>query len=558
MRLPRRLAAIGLFNALLLQPGCWDNPEQGQHQVIQQDAGAPLLGRLEIDPTSLDFGPVCAGTSATRTATLRNTGDGQLTLKEVVFSDEESEVIRLSEEIVGAQIAAGSSLQISVEFSPIESGDTNRSITITPESKLVAAASIELTGYEGGPELQLDAETADFGPVAVYERAEHVTRISSVGEKPLTIMKVSLVSTMEPDELWISDLSATTFPVSLSPGDHIDVTLAMRPSAYEPFSETPLGQLEVQSSDCADSNTEVPILGWPGGVASDCVPLMEEGHLGKEIADVDVLFVVDNSASMAEEQAALAEHFAEFVSYADGLGIDYLIGVTTTDVEGDAGTLQGEPTLITPGLTDAFLANVQVGTSGSDSEKGLEASVLALEGDGDQTLGGHLRSDANLAVIYVSDDDDHSTLSTQEVFSSLSSVKALHPGDFEAHALVAMPPGCAEETENYGLRYMEVAAATSGSSTSICDSDFEAAFSEIGIACFGDAATFHLEKAAKPETVEVLVDGAPCDGSWAMSEDVSSVVFDFDSACFPTPGMAVVIRYVPLCWPEDVPMEWLD
>jgi hypothetical protein len=332
----------------------------------------------------------------------------------------------------------------------------------------------------------------------------------------------------------------------------------MRPSVYQPFSETPLGSLEIQSSDCATSTTEVPILGWPGGVSSDCVPLMEEAHLGKEIADVDVLFVVDNSASMAEEQTALAEHFAEFVSYADGLDIDYLIGVTTTDAESDMGTLQGSPALITPGLTDAFLANVQVGTGGSDSEKGLEASLLALEGNGAETLGGHLRPDANLAVIYVSDDDDHSTQGIQSVVSSLSAVKANQEGNVEAHALVAMPPGCAEETENYGLRYMELAAATSGSSTSICDSDFEAAFSEIGVACFGDAATFHLEKPAKPETVEVLVDGANCDGSWTMSEDVSSVVFDFDSACFPTPGMAVVIRYVPLCWPEDVPMAWLD
>ena len=558
MTMNRRFAYLSLLTAVFLLSACWDSPELGQHRLIEPDAAEPILGHLEFDSATLDFGPVCAGTTATRTATLRNTGDGKITLKAVAFSDQDLEIYRLADELIGSSIAPGSSLEISIEFSPVEDGSANTTMTVTPMSELAEEVSIELTGYEGGPELQLDEETVDFGPVAVADTTELLTRMTSVGEKPLTITKASLVSTMEPDELWIADLSVTTFPVSLSQGEHIDLTLAMRPSAYQPFSETPLGRLEIQSSDCAISKTEVPILGWPGGVSSDCVPLMEEGHVGKEIADVDVLFVVDNSASMAEEQTALAEHFAEFVSYADGLSIDYLIGVTTTDADQDAGTLQGSPPVISPGLTDAFLSNVQVGTSGSDSEKGLLASVLALEGEAENTLGGHLRPDANLAVIYVSDDEDHSAESTQAVISSLTAVKASHSGEFEAHALVAVPPGCAEETENYGFRYMDIAAATGGTSTSICDSDFEAAFSEIGVACFGDAATFHLEKPAKPESMEVLVNGVSCDGSWILSADVSSVVFDFDSACFPAPGVPVVIRYIPLCWPEDVPREWLD
>lgn len=552
-----RLASVALVGVVFVAPGCWDDPETGEHRRIEEDAQGPALGRLEVDPASLDFGPVCFGTSALRTAILRNTGDGEITIQSVAFGDPGSDAYGLVEELEGASIAPGSSLEVPVEFSPLQDDTEGSVVTFTPVSELVDAVSIELMGYEGGPELQLASEEADFGPVAVDARRDYVVRMMSAGERPLTLTKVTLFSEMEPSELWIADMSASTFPVSMTTGEHVDVTLAMRPSAYQPFSETPLGRLEVHSSDCHTSNTVVPVLGWPGGVSTDCVPLMEEGHVGKEIADVDVLFVVDNSASMAEEQSALAEHFAQFVTYADGLDIDYLIGVTTTDAENDMGALQGSPALITPGLTDAFLAAVQVGTSGSDSEKGLEASVLALEGDVADTLGGNLRPEANLAVIYVSDDDDHSTQSVHGIRSSLQAVKSGHAGSVAAHALVAMPPGCAEETENYGERYMELAAGTGGSSTSICDSDFEAAFSEIGVACFGDAATFHLEKPAKPETVQVLVDGASCDGSWALSADVSSVVFDFDSACFPAPGMAVVIRYVPLCWPDDVP-AWLD
>ena len=49
--------------------------------------------------------------------------------------------------------------------------------------------------------------------------------------------------------------------------------------------------------------------------------------------DVDVLFVIDNSGSMAQEQVTLGENFANFISVleADGVEANYRIGVTTTD-----------------------------------------------------------------------------------------------------------------------------------------------------------------------------------------------------------------------------------
>ena len=551
------LRTVLLFLALPVL-GCWDDPEAGQHRLIEDEEDDPGVARLEVDPAALQFGPVCAGTSASRTVTLRNTGDGVAALNNIALEGSGNEAFSIveSEELV--TLAPSSSIEFTVEFAPSVDAEVTGTLTFVPDSELVEAAVVQLSGSLGGPELAASSDTADFGPVAVAETAELVMRLSSVGERPLTITKVSLDSLMDADELWIADLSVATFPVSLGSGEFVDVTLAMRPDAYQPFSLDPLGSLTVESSDCVDSSVELPVLGWPGGVASECVPLVEEGQVGKEISDVDVLFVVDNSASMAEEQTALAEHFAEFVAYADGLAIDYQIGVTTTDVPNDAGTLQGTTPLIEPGLTQAFLTNVQVGTSGSDSEKGLEASLLALEGTTPDTFGPYRRPDANLAVIYVSDDDDHSSEAVGSILSALNQHMSGMTGTLAAHALVAMPPGCSEETENYGLRYMETAIATGGTSTSICDTDFEAAFSDIGVACFGDAATFHLEQAAKPETLEVLVNGVTCDGSWTLSPDVSSIVFDFDSECFPAPGVPVVIRYVPLCWPEDTPMGWMD
>lgn len=49
--------------------------------------------------------------------------------------------------------------------------------------------------------------------------------------------------------------------------------------------------------------------------------------------DVDILFVIDNSGSMAEEQATLASNFPSFISVLeeDNVKANYRIGVTTTD-----------------------------------------------------------------------------------------------------------------------------------------------------------------------------------------------------------------------------------
>ena len=47
--------------------------------------------------------------------------------------------------------------------------------------------------------------------------------------------------------------------------------------------------------------------------------------------DVDLLFVIDNSGSMAEEQALLAQNIASLVDVLESVGANYRVGVTTTD-----------------------------------------------------------------------------------------------------------------------------------------------------------------------------------------------------------------------------------
>ena len=65
-----------------------------------------------------------------------------------------------------------------------------------------------------------------------------------------------------------------------------------------------------------------------------------ESFVNNNNSSVDILFVVDNSLSMYEEQTKVAE---ELESFLDGLGgSDWQIGITTTDIDGGYYSTNGE------------------------------------------------------------------------------------------------------------------------------------------------------------------------------------------------------------------------
>jgi hypothetical protein len=151
----------------------------------------------------------------------------------------------------------------------------------------------------------------------------------------------------------------------------------------------------------------------------------------------DILFVVDDSGSMAAEQALLGTAFKTFIDTLAALPVKnaFQIGVTTTSVDEpfDDGTLQktyasGQPypagALVgpagkkilaadDPNLVADFRANVNVGTGGAGKEQGLRAALLAVtDRIADGQNAGFLRPGAKLAVVIVSDEDDCSDPAT--------------------------------------------------------------------------------------------------------------------------------------------------
>ncbi|MCC7075153.1 MAG: choice-of-anchor D domain-containing protein [Deltaproteobacteria bacterium] len=187
-------------------------------------------------------------------------------------------------------------------------------------------------------------------------------------------------------------------------------------------------------------------------------------------AMLDILFVVDNSGSMSDDQEELATNFPLFLAqpqFNDG-STDLHLGVTTTDCDGgEEGRLIGDPLVVTsatPNMAAEFASNARVGTSGSGDEKGLLAMELALSPPNVPGFNdAFYRPEAALAVVIVSDEPDGSPDTVQHYVDFLRGIK----GGGLAEGLVDL---AAVMDGVYGTGYIEAVAAFGGMSLDITTS----------------------------------------------------------------------------------------
>jgi hypothetical protein len=168
----------------------------------------------------------------------------------------------------------------------------------------------------------------------------------------------------------------------------------------------------------------------PGCTSCDRAPSTaltscRQGAIVQGAVKTDILFVVDDSGSMAPHQTNLANNLATFINRLKTSPVvnDFQIGVTTTSVADFNGNLTGEqgcfvgPILVgsSPTLVADFQGQVAVGTGGSGKEQPLRAMRQALAGPRPGSCtnnSGFLRPGAKLAVVILTDEDDNSESTT--------------------------------------------------------------------------------------------------------------------------------------------------
>ena len=230
---------------------------------------------------------------------------------------------------------------------------------------------------------------------------------------------------------------------------------------------------------------------------------------------VDILFVIDNSGSMGDNQQNLAANFPAFVSYfVTQTNIDYHIGVTTTDVTssasgGGAGYLVGPViTRNTTNMQQEFVTQVTQGDGGSYDEQGLIAGALAVSSplaDPSGHNAGFIRPEALLAVIWLSDEEDHSPGAVSNYVNTMLATKGYRADQVIGYAIAGDVPIPCDDAADAGTRYLAASVALGGDFFSICDPDWASKLSAIAWGIGARLSDFELSRFADPDSVVVLV-----------------------------------------------------
>ncbi len=241
---------------------------------------------------------------------------------------------------------------------------------------------------------------------------------------------------------------------------------------------------------------------------------MKNSFSQNDAAEIDVLWVVDNSESMADEQESIGLSFQSFINTLIASGVNYHIGVVSTDV-GDGGVLNMGPNstpVITPDTADAtqvFLENVRVGVTGSRIEKGFATAALVV-GKGNSWKPGRalkmpnpdfIRPEASLFIIMVSDEDDKSFGPVGYYRRLFESYKgAGNEARVSVSGIVVPDLTSCKSGIGVGTRYIDLAAQTGGIISSICD-DFSDSLRKLSISAAGLRSAFELSSKANPDAL---------------------------------------------------------
>jgi hypothetical protein len=363
-------------------------------------------------------------------------------------------------------------------------------------------------------------------------------------------------------------VSAPAVPFTLGWSERFEVSLRYHPQDENTHSNA----LVIETDDFDIPRMIVPLKGTGTHITS------QTDVFTQPVEDkADVLFVVDNSTSMDEEQIALATNFNHFINWAINQDADFQIGVITTMASGteyhqgdpprdiEAGELVAAPgrdkilDKNTPDLINAFAENVRVGTSTTAStEQGLEAARVALSPPKiNSANAGFIRDNSRLYIIAVSDENDQSDGDLDYYLDFFSNIKGPRNTEYlDISAVVGdSPNGCDGPggTADPCTRYIEMANLTGGVFESICTSNWGTALQNIGLDAFAGLRDFPLTRPADPASISVLVDSTPvdraacsgCAGGWTYYPDTNSVYFG--DTVVPDKGQTIEISYDTVC-----------
>src|SRR6266446_4445635 len=463
----------------------------------------------------------------------------------------------------GRTLPPGGRMSVRLEFVAEQVQTYSGVVRFYVSNRSAPSMSVDLVGAGDSSCFFVTPPTVDFGPNILgcgipNQNAYAVNQCAF----PVTVTRV------ETDGTPFS--SSPQLPVRLQPNTNAAIPIAYRPGSQG----DDVGAIRVFT----DMRAEPFQSGITGGAQVAATVLDQWDQSSPK---VDMLIVIDNSGSMAEEQKALAQNLDRLWNRIALANADYHLAVTTTGMYpytsgfehcpggaegGEAGRFfpvdNSRPRILTPQTPDVknvLFANTNVGICNYD-ERFLDPVLAALTdplvsatkapgtplpNDGNA---GFLRDDARLALLAVSDaDDSNDVVNPAPVSDYVRRLAQVKRGALDLISFAGIVPlqSC-KTAEGIGARYMEIARQLNGHLEDICDLGNFGTLLENSLGnLLLPLTSFPLSALPKdPQAIAVTVNGTAAT-QWSYDAGSNRIVFP--ASAVPPPGAHITARYEPAC-----------
>lgn len=567
-----------------------DDADESDVRVVIRGTGVALPPCMyTMQPTSINFGIVQSGRATTQGFRITNTGTDRCLINDIEIAVGSDPVFGLLNGVeTGIFLEPGDTKSVVLTYNPDNQGVDMGELTFYISDPTNPNITIPLHGTGSDSALLISPNEVDFGVIGVdCSTRDRVITVFNTGGNNITVTRIErptgVSSEFEVDNLPNGIPSPPAGGAVIVPGQSIDFVVRYHANDIG----VDVGFIHLFTMGQTDPYV-IPVYG-----EGSTDPTNEDRYTQLETPEVDILFVIDNSCSMSEEQTSLIGNFRSFIQFADSQALDYHLAVVTTDVDdvttfgscpnplvaqrpngvgqgacgyfadGDFQNAQRDPDwrIVTPdeqpSAEAAFAAIANQDISGSGFEQPLQAAFQALSppllnGWND----GFIRQSAYLALIMVTDELDQSPQTVDFYTNFLLAIKGFRNTQlFSASAITGdSPGGCssANGTADDGARLLEVVRRTGGVFESICTADWAQALQNLGLSVFGYKSRFFLSNQPVGGTVVVTVDGMVVDatapsGQVRWSYDVPTNSVNFAPLAIPEPGSEIVITYTAEC-----------
>jgi len=214
---------------------------------IVSSVAAKPRSQLAASSTSLNFGSVLEGSSASQYGTLSNSGRGSVTIQQASISGAAFSISGLS---LPLTLSPGASAGFTVFFTPNAADSITGSVTFFSDA-VNSPTTIALSGagVAPSPQISLSPAAFNFGNIGVGSSASQMVTASNTGNATLTISQAAVTGTG-------FTLSGLTLPVNLPAGTSIALTVTFAPQA----AGTTSGSVTL-TSDAPNSPTSIALSG---------------------------------------------------------------------------------------------------------------------------------------------------------------------------------------------------------------------------------------------------------------------------------------------------------